>query len=108
MLRFRSVTCGFQKSDPRLNVMAVVVKSSSTDQILIDHTRLVDIDAAADFQIKFALCDRGHSTASVGLHLGISPTTVKTHRKHLYEKLGIGSQYELFAHFLRSLDTPPG
>ncbi len=50
---------------------------------------------------------RGHSTASVGLKLGISPTTVKTHRKHLYEKLGIGSQYELFTLFLSSLDRPP-
>ena len=50
---------------------------------------------------------RGHSTTSVGLHLGISPTTVKTHRKHLYDKLGIGSQYELFALFLSSLDSTP-
>jgi DNA-binding CsgD family transcriptional regulator len=46
---------------------------------------------------------RGHSTISVGLQLGISPTTVKTHRKNLYAKLGIGTQFELFALFLDSL-----
>jgi DNA-binding CsgD family transcriptional regulator len=46
---------------------------------------------------------RGHSTVSVALHLGISPTTVKTHRKNLYAKLGIATQYELFALFLGAL-----
>lgn len=46
---------------------------------------------------------RGHSTVSVGLHLGISPTTVKTHRKNLYAKLGIGTQFELFSMFRDSL-----
>ncbi len=46
---------------------------------------------------------RGHSTVSVGLRLGISPTTVKTHRKNLYAKLGISTQFELFARFLDAL-----
>lgn len=46
---------------------------------------------------------RGHSTISVALQLGISPTTVKTHRKNLYAKLGIGTQFELFSRFLDSL-----
>ena len=46
---------------------------------------------------------RGHSTASVGLRLGISPTTVKTHRKNLYSKLGIATQAEFFSLFLNSL-----
>ncbi len=48
---------------------------------------------------------RGHSTVSVSLHLGISPTTVKTHRKNLYAKLGIATQFELFARFLDSLQN---
>ncbi len=43
---------------------------------------------------------RGHSTRSISLHLGISVTTVKTHRKNLYAKLGIASQFELFSEFL--------
>jgi len=46
---------------------------------------------------------RGHSTVSVGLRLGISPTTVKTHRKNLYAKLGIATQFELFSLFVGSL-----
>jgi DNA-binding CsgD family transcriptional regulator len=45
----------------------------------------------------------GHSTASVGLQLGISATTVKSHRKNLYAKLGIGSLYELFSMFREAL-----
>ncbi len=39
---------------------------------------------------------RGHSTESVALRLGISPATVKVHRKHIYAKLRISSQAELF------------
>jgi DNA-binding CsgD family transcriptional regulator len=46
---------------------------------------------------------RGHSTLSVSLHLKISTTTVKTHRKNLYLKLGISTQFELFSLFLDSL-----
>jgi DNA-binding CsgD family transcriptional regulator len=45
---------------------------------------------------------RGHSTVSVGLRLGISTTTVKTHRKNLYSKLGIATQAEFFSLFLDS------
>ncbi len=46
---------------------------------------------------------RGHSTVSIGLRLGISTTTVKTHRKNLYSKLGIATQFEFFSLFLGSL-----
>jgi DNA-binding CsgD family transcriptional regulator len=46
---------------------------------------------------------RGHSNASVGRNLGISEATAKTHRKAIYERLGIGSQSELFALFVRHL-----
>jgi DNA-binding CsgD family transcriptional regulator len=48
---------------------------------------------------------RGHSTASIGLRLGISTTTVKTHRKNLYSKLGIATQFEFFSLFLDSLSS---
>ena len=44
---------------------------------------------------------RGHSSESIGSHLEISMTTVKTHRKHAYEKLGISTQAELLSSFLR-------
>jgi len=46
---------------------------------------------------------RGHSTLSVSSHLGICATTVKTHRKNLYGKLGIATQFELFSLFIDSL-----
>ena len=39
----------------------------------------------------------GHATAAIALHLGISPQTVKVHRKQLYARCGIGSQVELFS-----------
>jgi DNA-binding CsgD family transcriptional regulator len=48
---------------------------------------------------------RGHSTASIGLRLAISTTTVKTHRKNLYSKLGIATQAEFFSLFLDSLGS---
>jgi DNA-binding CsgD family transcriptional regulator len=43
---------------------------------------------------------RGHTSESIGHNLGISTTTVKTHRKRSYAKLGISSQSELFSLFL--------
>lgn len=41
---------------------------------------------------------KGHSTPSMSLHLNISVTTVKTHRKNLYAKLGIASHYQVVRH----------
>lgn len=45
----------------------------------------------------------GHSTLSISLRLDISGTTVKTHRKNLYSKLGIGTIHELFSLYGNSL-----
>ena len=50
-----------------------------------------------------AMILQGHSSASIGLHLGIVEGTVKIHRKNIHAKLGISSQAELFALFLRHL-----
>ena len=47
---------------------------------------------------------KGHSSESLGYHLGISVATVKTHRQKLYAKLNLSSQQELFAAFLQSLN----
>ena len=44
---------------------------------------------------------RGHSSASIGVRLGISEGTVKNHRKHIHAKLGISGQAELFALFVQ-------
>lgn len=43
----------------------------------------------------------GHSTKSIAARLHISPETVKVHRRNLYEKLGVSSQAEVFALFMR-------
>ena len=40
---------------------------------------------------------QGHSSLSIGLHLGISPQTIKVFRKQLYKKCSLSSQAELFA-----------
>lgn len=45
----------------------------------------------------------GHSNFSVAEQLQITPGTVKVHRRSLYEKLGIGSQVQLLALFVRML-----
>lgn len=45
----------------------------------------------------------GHSTLSISLRLDISGTTVKTHRKNLYSKLGVGTLSELFSLYGNSI-----
>jgi DNA-binding CsgD family transcriptional regulator len=42
----------------------------------------------------------GHSSRAIGEKLKISGETVRVHRRHIYEKLGISSQGELFRWFL--------
>lgn len=49
---------------------------------------------------------KGHSAEAVGNLLGISPGTVRIHRRNIYVKLGIGSQGELFSRFIATLETP--
>lgn len=46
---------------------------------------------------------RGHSGGAISLKLGISASTVKSHRQNLYAKLNLATQQELFSHFLQSL-----
>ncbi|MEH6632695.1 MAG: helix-turn-helix transcriptional regulator [Halopseudomonas aestusnigri] len=47
---------------------------------------------------------KGHSSESIGLILGISITTVKTHRKTAYQKLKISTQAELMSLYLECLN----
>ena len=47
----------------------------------------------------------GHSTKSIAERLGISPETVKLHRKNSYAKLDVSSQAELFYLFIDSLSN---
>ena len=41
--------------------MAVVMESATTDEVAINYTRLIDKNAAANFQIKFAFGNGCHS-----------------------------------------------
>lgn len=46
---------------------------------------------------------RGHSSKSVARELDIAPGTVMVHKRNLFSKLGISSQYELFSLFIDDL-----
>jgi DNA-binding CsgD family transcriptional regulator len=48
---------------------------------------------------------RGHSSKSIARELGIAPGTVMVHKRNLFSKLGITSQYELFSRFIESLSA---
>lgn len=50
---------------------------------------------------------QGQDAEAIAATLGIGSGTVKNHRKHLYGKLRIGSQAELFGYFLNHLITTP-
>jgi len=51
--------------------------------------------------VEFTL--KGHSADAVGRILGISPGTVRIHRRNIYSKLRIRSQGELFSRFIEAL-----
>jgi DNA-binding CsgD family transcriptional regulator len=46
---------------------------------------------------------RGHSSKSVARKLDIAPGTVMVHKRNLFQKLGITSQFELFSRFIEAL-----
>lgn len=46
---------------------------------------------------------RGYSSKSIARELGIAPGTVMVHKRNLFAKLGITSQYELFSRFIDAL-----
>ena len=46
---------------------------------------------------------RGHSSKSVARKLEIAPGTVMVHKRNLFQKLGITSQFELFSRFIEEL-----
>ena len=46
---------------------------------------------------------RGHSAKSVARELNIAPGTVMVHKRNLFSKLRITSQYELFSLFIEAL-----
>lgn len=66
------------------------------------YTKLADGNRVSKRESEVAaLVVQGHSTTAIGLVLGISPQTVKVHRRNIYRKLNISSQAELFAQFVK-------
>jgi len=73
-----------------------------------DRTHLQP-DKALEFDAHYALTERerevsqlmlgGSSTKEIARRLAISVETVRAHKKHLYAKLGVNSQSELFSLF---------
>ncbi|WP_124304959.1 helix-turn-helix transcriptional regulator [Pseudomonas chlororaphis] len=58
----------------------------------------------SDREVEIArLILRGFSSKAMAERLKISPDTIKVHRRHLYAKLDISSQPELFSLFIQSL-----
>ncbi|ANO51800.1 helix-turn-helix transcriptional regulator [Woeseia oceani] len=51
---------------------------------------------------------RGHSSKSIARELDIAPGTVMVHKRNLFAKLGISSQYELFAQLIDKLSAGDG
>lgn len=48
---------------------------------------------------------RGYSTKAIARQLEIAPGTVMVHKRNLFSKLGISSQYELFSQFIDALSS---
>ena len=51
---------------------------------------------------------RGYSTKAIARQLDIAPGTVMVHKRNLFAKLGISSQYELFSRFIDTLAGTDG
>jgi DNA-binding CsgD family transcriptional regulator len=71
--------------------------AEDTSALLIQAARTQGIQLSPRQATVALLILRGHSTASIGLRLGVSPQTVKVFRKQLYQRCGISSQAELFS-----------
>jgi DNA-binding CsgD family transcriptional regulator len=50
---------------------------------------------------------RGYSSKSIARELKIAPGTVMVHKRNLFAKLGISSQFELFSLFISELEAGP-
>lgn len=84
-----------ERSDGRKAMDRRIEQSLGTfgDGILTPREREV-----AEYTLK------GHSAEAVGRALGISPGTVRIHRRNIYAKLRISSQGELFSRFMDTLN----
>ena len=79
-----------------------------TDTLIADMRAHHDILLSKRQAQVALLILQGHSSLSIGLHLGISPQTVKVFRKQLYKKCNLSSQAELFALMMPILEQSAG
>ncbi len=82
------------KSHPTLNFQVTSAFENFGENILTPREREV---------VRMVL--RGHSSNSIGRHFEIATGTVKIHRKNIYAKLGISTQFELFSQFISDLSS---
>ena len=93
---------------PLLHIPARRVEENETAETvpaigLEEQLRRRGEPALTDREIQTAmLLLAGHSTKAIAAHMGISPETVKVHRRNLYDKLGVSTQAGIFALFLKS------
>jgi len=117
----RAEIAGFRAIEPVIRAAVIqhwgrLIPSVSADKTVADEAVASDLQQARSSGFNPALAGlteretqvanlilRGYSSEAIGLTLDIRPSTVKVHRKHLYKKLQISSQAELFALFLESL-----
>ncbi|MDC0329120.1 helix-turn-helix transcriptional regulator [bacterium] len=117
---FKKKISGFNKTD--LNTLQIlepliysILKNHWTttrDNTIFKNTRANQNKRYENFgekilsprEIEVAqLIFEGHSGNSIAANLDIAITTVKSHRKNMYKKLGIGSQQELFSRYIDSI-----
>lgn len=98
-------------------VLAAMRKHLSLVQLEVPSAARAGSDFAATFgQFAARLSEResvtarlilqGFSSKAIAKQLGISPETVKVHRRNLYHKLGVTTHAELFALFLQQGGEP--
>lgn len=78
-------------------VPAKAPAQSITDSLIAAMRALHNVTLSRRQAEVALLILQGHSSPSIGLHLDISPQTVKVFRKQLYGKCNLSSQAELFA-----------
>ena len=95
----------WQKSEGALGSVDVELKKAVHDSLLqamnnFGRSLLTEREHEI---VQFLL--RGYNIKTTAHKLGISPTTIKVHRKHIYQKLDISSHSELFSLFFDSLSN---
>ncbi|GAB0079439.1 MULTISPECIES: response regulator transcription factor [Pseudomonas] len=88
-----------------ISLMRQRVAYEAQERVEVPATDGLDGLRAALTAREFDICQlmlSGHSSKGIADRLAISVDTVKTHRRHIYSKLNIKTQSELFASFLIS------